>query len=54
MRWTPPRLPEVARSKLVCERNDGGAERPVFVRSLRPSESWLGIDPQREAHAFIL
>ena len=54
MRWPPSRLAEIARSKLIRERNDGGAQRPVFVRSLSPSEAGVRINPQREAHAFIM
>ena len=53
MRRSPPRLTEVARPELIGERNDGRAQRPVFVRALSPREAGLRIDPQREAHAFI-
>jgi hypothetical protein len=53
MRRTPPRLPEIARPKLIRERDYGRAQRTIFVCALRPRQAGFGIDPQREAHDVI-
>ena len=52
MGGTPPRLAEVFRPELILSRNDCGTQGPVLVRPLRPGETRLPVDPQREPHAF--
>jgi hypothetical protein len=40
-----PRLAEIAVPELVCNRDDGGAHRAIFVSTLSPREAVFRIDP---------
>src|SRR5665213_367956 len=45
------RLPEIARSELALQRDDGGAHGPIFMCTLRPDHLFLFIHPDGKSHA---
>ena len=48
-----PRLPEIAMPELVGRCDHCAAHGTVFMRSLRPRQTVLGVDPHRESHVIL-